>query len=224
MRALVLSASPRRDGNSALLAEAAAMGVTEAGHDCELIYADDVLKSFLRDCRKCRKLDGTCTIEDDFGRVFLDSFLPSDAFIAATPVYWYGMSAQLKAFFDRSFCYAAAPHPDSKDVVVSMMGKRIGLLISSEETFPTVSASIVHQMQEYCRYTHGQFVGVVHGVGNARGDIRFDPSAPLEQARRLGLEIFTTHATDYAIDTPRSGRVWNMSPSQNLNEQTPHGG
>lgn len=208
MRSLVLSASPRRDGNSALLAKTAAEGLREAGHDCELVFADDVLKSFLRDCRKCRTKDGECAIEDDFRRVFLDLFLPADGVVVATPVYWYGMSAQLKVFFDRAFCYIAASYPRSQDVVRRMTGKRMGLLLSSEETFPTVSGGIVHQVQEYCRYVRSTFVGVVHGVGNERGDIEKDPSLPLLRARDLGRDLFTRHATDYEIDTPRPAKVW----------------
>ncbi len=128
--------------------------------------------------------------------------------MAATPVYWYGMSAQLKTFFDRMFCYVAASHPGSAAVVQGMKGKRIGLAISSEETFPTVAAGIVHQLQEYSRYTHSDFVGAVHGIGNARGDVRKDPRDPLTAARRFGQSFFAAHATDYKIDTARSGRVW----------------
>ncbi|MGB8709727.1 MAG: flavodoxin family protein, partial [Methyloceanibacter sp.] len=111
MKALVLSSSPRRNGNSALLAEAVSEGLAEAGHEAEFVFADDFLHGFLRDCRKCRKPDGECSIEDGFRSVFLDRYLPADGFIAATPVYWYGTSAQLKAFFDRTFCYYAASYP-----------------------------------------------------------------------------------------------------------------
>ena len=208
MKALVLCASPRRDGNSALLADSAARGLTDAGHDVDLVHADDVLKSFLRDCRRCRAPNGECTIEDGFREAFFDKYLPADGFIAATPIYWYGMSAQLKAFFDRMFCYVAASHPHSPAVIEGMRNKRVGLLLSSEETYPTVSAGIAHQINEYCRYTHARFVGLVHGYGNARGDVERDPHDPLARAYRLGGELFTAHATDYQIDTPRSGRVW----------------
>jgi hypothetical protein len=89
-----------------------------------------------------------------------------------------------------------------------MKGKRIGLALSSEETFPTVTAGIVHQLQEYSRYTHSDFVGAVHGIGNARSDVGKDPRDPLAAARRFGQHFFSAHAADYKIDTPRSGRVW----------------
>jgi multimeric flavodoxin WrbA len=208
MKALILSSSPRKNGNSALLAGAVRDGLAAAGHEVAFVYADEVLSSFLRDCRQCRKPDGECAIEDNFRRTFFDHFLPADGFIAATPVYWYGVSAQLKAFFDRSFCYYAASYPGSAEVIDGMKGKRIGLVVSSEETFPMVSGGIVSQMQEYARYTRGAFVGVVHGIGNARGDVAKDPNDPLGQARRFGETFFTRHTSDYQIDTPRNGRVW----------------
>jgi multimeric flavodoxin WrbA len=208
MKALVLSSSPRRNGNSAILAEAVHTGLIEAGHDATLLFADDFLKAFLRDCRKCRKPDGECAIEDGYRSVFLDQYLPADGFIAATPIYWYGMSAQLKAFYDRTFCYYAASYPRSAEVIAKMQGKRIGLALSSEETFPMVSGGIISQMQEFARYTHCTFVGIVHGYGNARGDVHKDPSEPIKAAERFGREFFTRHTSDYQIDSVRPGRVW----------------
>ena len=153
MKALVLSSSPRRNGNSALLAEAVSEGLAEAGHEAEFVFADDFLHGFLRDCRQCRKPDGECSIDDGFRSVFLDRYLPADGFIAATPIYWYGSSAQLKAFFDRTFCYYAASYPGSAEVIQGMQGKRIGLVLSSEETFPMVSGAVICQIQEFSRYT-----------------------------------------------------------------------
>jgi multimeric flavodoxin WrbA len=208
MKALVLSSSPRCNGNSAILAHAVAAGLERAGHVAAFLTVDDVMHSFLKDCRTCRNADGECVIEDRFREVFMEQFLPADGFIAATPIYWYGMSAQLKAFFDRMFCYVAASYPQSASVVANMQGKRIGLVLSSEETFPTVSAGIIHQVQEYCRYTRSTFVGVVHGYGNSRGDVRTDPGQPIERAERFGAEFFMAHATDYQIDVPRPARVW----------------
>jgi multimeric flavodoxin WrbA len=208
MKALVLSSSPRRNGNSALLAQAVREGLTEAGHETEFVFADDILGGFLRDCRKCRKPNGECSIEDGFRSVFLDHYLPADGFIAATPIYWYGTSAQLKTFLDRTFCYYAASYPRSEQVIRGMQGKRIGLVLSSEETFPMVSGAVICQIQEFSRYTRSTFVGLVHGYGNARGDVQRDPGDPIKAARRFGNEFFTRHTSDYQIDTVRSGRMW----------------
>ena len=191
-----------------MLLQEVAAGLREAGHDPILFHCDEIVSAFLRDCRRCRGVGGECTISDGFRAAFLDHFLPAEGFVAATPIYWYGMSGQLKTFFDRMFCEYAASSPRSADVVKRMQGKRIGLVMSSEETFLTASAGIVHEMQEYARYTRSLFVGSVHGIGNARGEVARDPMQPLEQARRLGREFFARHVTDYQIDTLRSGRVW----------------
>jgi sugar phosphate isomerase/epimerase len=51
-------------------------------------------------------------------------------------------------------------------------------------------------------------VGVVHGIGNRRGDVHDDPWQPLAAARELGRRLFEVHYSDYRIDTPRSGSVW----------------
>lgn len=208
MKALILCSSPRRDGNSTTLGKAVAEGLSAAGHAADVVHADDVLSAFLKDCRRCRGPDGECAIEDGFRDVFFGKFLPADGFIAASPIYWYGVSAQLKTFFDRMFCYVAASHPQSPAVVQRITGKRIGLVLSSEETFPTVSAGPVHEIQEFSRYTRSVFVGIVHGYGNSRSDIHRDPGDPIDRARRFGHGFFTAHASDYQIDTPRSGHVW----------------
>lgn len=208
MKAMILSSSPRRTGNSATLARAVAEGLGDAGHDCDFLTADDILTHFLRDCRTCRRADGSCSIEDGFATAFFESYLPAQGFVVASPIYWYGMSAQLKAFFDRMFCYIAASYPQSSSVVARMLNKRIGLVLSSEETFPAISTGIVNQIQEFSRYTRSTFVGVVHGYGNSRGEVARDPHDPVASAYQFGRDFFSAHATDYQIDTPRSARVW----------------
>ncbi len=75
MKAYVLSSSPRKNGNSATLATSVRDGLIEAGHEDKIVYADDILGSFLKDCRQCRKVDGECAIEDGFRSSFLNDFL-----------------------------------------------------------------------------------------------------------------------------------------------------
>lgn len=207
-RLLILVGSPRREGNSATMAQAVKLGAEEAGVQAVVHFVDDHVTSFLRDCRTCRRADGECGIQDRFRELFYEDFLPADGVVFCSPVYWYGLSAQMKAFFDRTFCYYAASHPDSAAVMRRMSDKRIGLVLASEETYPGASLGIVHQIQEYSRYTHSEFVGVVRGAGNRRGEVAADPGGPLKQAERLGREFFSRKYTDYRMDTPRSGRVW----------------
>jgi multimeric flavodoxin WrbA len=205
---LILVGSPRKTGNSATLANAVQQGAEAAGSQVTIRHIDDYIANFLRDCRTCRLLNGECAIEDNFKTLFFDDFLSADGVVFCSPIYWYGLSAQTKAFFDRTFCYYAASYPKSAEVISQMMHKRIGLVLASEETYPGASLGIVHQIQEYARYTKSEFVGVVRGVGNSRSEVVRDPSAPLLAAEELGREIFARKFSDFRVDTVRNAKVW----------------
>jgi multimeric flavodoxin WrbA len=205
---LVLASSPRRDGNSARLAAAAAEGARAAGHEVRLEHLDDHMRHFLRDCRRCRDAEGRCTIDDGYEALLRDRVLDADGIVFATPIYWYGVSGQLKTFFDRLFCFIAASEPDADRFVAGLTRKRLALVVSSEETYPGAALALIHELQEYARYTHSDLVGVVRGIGNKRGDVLQDPSDPLAAAHELGRTLFDLQATDYRIDTERPGSTW----------------
>lgn len=209
---LVLVGSPRRDGNSATLARAVQRGAEAAGSVVALRFLDDFIGSFLRDCRSCRRADGSCSIDDGYLPLLLEDFLPARGLVICTPIYWYGMSAQTKAFFDRAFCHYAQSSPHSARVLEGMAGKCIGLVLAAEETYAGAELGIVHQMQEYARYTHSALVGVVRGVGNRRGEVSRDPADPVLAAERLGRELLERPYSDYRLDTPRAGNVWPTPP------------
>jgi multimeric flavodoxin WrbA len=187
---LILVGSPRRAGNSATLAKAVERGAETTGAEVSLRFVDDYISSFLRDCRLCRSPSGECSIADQFRTLFFEEFIPAHGVIFCSPVYWYGLSAQIKAFFDRTFCYYAASYPDSARVIDDMSRKRIGLMLASEETYPGASLGIVHQLQEFSCYTHSEFVGVVRRIGNSRSEVTRDPSAPILGAESLGAKFF----------------------------------
>lgn len=212
-RLLILVGSLRCAGNSAVLARAVQRGAKATGAQVSLRFVDDFILSFLRDCRSCRLPNGECAITDRFRELFFDDFIPTQGVIFCSPVYWYGLSAQMKAFFDRTFCYYAASYPDSARVIDGMSRKRIGLVLASEETYPGASLAIIHQIQEFSRYTRSEFVGVVRSVGNSRGEVMRDPSAPTLDAEQLGREFFERKYSDFRLDTQRSGRVWPSEPA-----------
>jgi multimeric flavodoxin WrbA len=198
---LILVGSPRRAGNSATLTKAVQRGTEATGAQVALRFVDDFIASFLRDCRSCRLPSGECSIADQFRTLFSENFIPAQAVIFCSPVYGYGLSAQTKAFFERTFCYSAVSYQDSAQVIDGMSRKRIGLVLASEETYPAASLGIVHQIQEFSCYTHSEFVGVVRGVGNSRGEVARDPSDPNLAAEQLGREIFERNYGDFRIAT-----------------------
>jgi multimeric flavodoxin WrbA len=208
VRVLVLKASPRRDGNSALLADAAAAGAREAGHEVTVLHLDEFVEGMLRDCRTCRRADGGCGIPDGYERLLTEHLVPADALVLATPLYWYGMSARLKTTVDRLFCFMSDGYPGSDAVLAGLPGKRVAVLISCEESYRGATLGLQAQFQELTRYLRQDLVGVVVGIGNSRGDVRHDPGDPLGAAADLGRRLFDLRVTDYRFDTPRDNAVW----------------
>ncbi|WP_131735579.1 flavodoxin family protein [Actinomadura roseirufa] len=213
MKVLAISSSPRRDGNSWTLAEAAAKGAREAGHEVESVYLADFVRGLLRDCRTCRLSTGACGIDDGYERLLMDHVMPADGLIIATPLYWYGINGTLKTFFDRLFCYTAGSSPVGEQVSAALPGKRIAALIACEESYRGATLGVEAQLQEMTRYLRQSLVGVVVGVGNSRGEVESDPSRPLDRAADLGRRMFEISVTDYRLDTERSNRVWGSPDS-----------
>lgn len=208
MNVVALCGSPRRDGNSRLLAEAALAGAADAGHETTLVHLADCINGLLRDCRDCRLPDGTCAIDDGYRSLLLDTVLPADALVLATPLWWYGMSGYLKTFLDRLFCYAGTSSPECVELSGALVGKRVALVVSAEESYPGAVLGVVHQIQEVCRYLEQSFVGYVVGIGNARGEVVLDPSRSIDAAHDLGLRLGTARSTHYHLTTARSNAVW----------------
>lgn len=101
MHIVVLEGSPNTKGSSNLLAAHFIKGAEAAGHSVE-VY--DLPKMNIHPCTGCIHCgyEGPCAINDDVGQVRA-AILRSDMIVFVTPLYYYGMSAQLKTMIDR-FC------------------------------------------------------------------------------------------------------------------------
>ena len=100
-KVLILSASPRKGGNSDLLCDQFAKGAEEAGHQVEKIRVQEKKIAPCLACYGCRNT-GVCVQKDDMEQ-FRRQILDADMLVFVTPLYYYGMSAQLKILVDR-FC------------------------------------------------------------------------------------------------------------------------
>ena len=101
MKIVILMGSPNRKGSTNLLVEAFVRGAQESGHTCEVV---DVCHADIRPCTGCVHCgyEGPCVQKDDV-EVIRGKLLAADMVVFATPLYYYGMTAQLKTLVDR-FC------------------------------------------------------------------------------------------------------------------------
>ncbi len=101
MKIVVLQGSPNRKGSTGILVEEFTKGAKEAGHQVQRF---DLSLMKINPCIGCVKCgyEGPCVQKDDT-RIIREAILSSDMIVFATPLYYYGMSAQLKTTIDR-FC------------------------------------------------------------------------------------------------------------------------
>ena len=98
-KVLIIGGSPRKNGNSETLCEQFAKGAAESGNQVELISLSGKKIGFCTACYACEK--GACPQKDDAPWI-IAKMMDADVIVLATPVYFYTMSAQLKALIDRS--------------------------------------------------------------------------------------------------------------------------
>ncbi len=116
MKILVLTGSPRENGNSSILAAQFIRGAREAGH--EVTRFDAALKN-VHPCVACNScgMDGPCVFNDDFSFV-REHIIPADLVAFVTPMYYFGISAQLKAVIDRFYAINGSIHTPKQAVLM----------------------------------------------------------------------------------------------------------
>jgi multimeric flavodoxin WrbA len=100
---LILSASPRKNGNSDLLAEQFRKGAEESGNTVTVIRLAEKKINYCHGCYYCAKHNGECCQKDDEKEI-IDQMIAADVIVLATPTYFYSMDGQMKVFIDRTVC------------------------------------------------------------------------------------------------------------------------
>jgi multimeric flavodoxin WrbA len=96
----VVSASPRKGGNSDTLCDEFVRGAREAGNETEKIFLGDHTIHYCTGCEGCSR-SHRCVQKDDMAQI-LEKLVAADVIVLATPVYFYSMDAQMKTLIDRT--------------------------------------------------------------------------------------------------------------------------
>lgn len=99
-KVLLISASPRRNGNSDILCDEFMLGAKDAGNEVEKLFLGDKKINYCSGCYACEK-NGICVQKDDMKEI-LQKMIDSDVIVMATPVYFYTMDGQMKTLIDRT--------------------------------------------------------------------------------------------------------------------------
>ena len=176
MNILIISGSPRKGGNTELLAEAFAKGAA-AHHHVEIVSVRDYKVNPCLGCNTCFKTNGICAQKDDM-TILYEKMSQADMLVIASPVYFYNISAQLKAVIDRF-------HNPIRD---TFHIKRMALLLVGAATLPELFDAILTEYNLCLKFFSIEDAGkvLVRGVKD-KGDIM--GTSFLEDAYQLGTSI-----------------------------------
>jgi multimeric flavodoxin WrbA len=184
LRILGIMGSPRIKSNTDLLLEAALQGSQSQHAEIEKVIVDKLKITPCREYYGCFE-DGDCVIRDDMDDIY-SKLLEADGIIVASPIFFYGPSAQLKALIDRCQAlwarrYVLHTLPDSVKkgafiAVGATRGKQLfnGSILTVKYFFRAIGAEYVEEL-------------LVRGV-DKRGEIKEHPTA-LSDAFEMGKSL-----------------------------------
>lgn len=180
---LVLLGSPRRKGNSAILADQITKGAKSAKAKIETIYLHGKNIAPCKACMNCQKKGSKgCSIQDDMQEIY-PKLIASGAWVIASPVYWFTMSAQTKIFIDRCFALPAYQNDPFKDKRIA-----IAMAYGGEDPFDSGCVNALRTFQDIYKYTEANLVGMVYGSAMDAGQITSNEKV-MQDAFDLGKQL-----------------------------------
>jgi len=184
LKVLGIMGSPRIKGNTDLLLEEALKGAKSRQAEVEKLVVDKMKITPCREYYGCLR-DGNCVIRDDMD-IVIPRLLAADGIIVASPMFFYGISAQLKALVDRCqalwarrYVLKNLPEAKKKGVFIgagATQGKQLfdGSILTIKYFFQAFNVEYVDEL-------------LVRGV-DKRGEIKEHPDL-LKEAFALGERL-----------------------------------
>lgn len=155
MTTLFINGSPRKHGNTATLG---ARLLRDLDHTT--IHLTDYRLNFEQDQRETNRPQ--VDRSDDFESL-MALVRASDTLVLGTPVYWYGMTGQLKVFMDRWF--------DSYTANFPFANKRVYLLVVGADQPETKAAGITQSVRDSCEWLQMDFRGTITVTADGADDV-----------------------------------------------------
>ena len=176
---LIVVGSPRKNGNSQIMADAFEHGALKAGHEVRQVNVGRANISGCIACESCMTNGGKCAIDDDMQPLY-EQMEWADVICYAFPLYFYSYPAQIKAFMDRQFCAAGGRK--------GIMGKKVALLMPYEDANAKRADGLVKSFEICMEYCKQEILGMVlcNGVYE-KGAVKGNPA--LQRCEDLGMSI-----------------------------------
>ena len=176
---VVFSGSPRKGGNTDRLVAAFIDGAESAGKSVSLFRVADMKIGGCLGCNHCFEEKGVCVQKDDMPMA-LDALRKADAFVLASPIYFFNVSAQLKLAIDRTYALLSDKAPIKKAALLMTCGN--GGMRAAE--------GAIAMYNNMCFFSKWEDAGFILAQGLHDLDaIEEKGQEELEKARVLGRDI-----------------------------------
>lgn len=188
---LVVQGGGRPHGNTAQLVEAFAKGARDAGHLVEVI---SLRKSEVNGCIGCNacRYGKPCVQKDSFNSL-VPKIKAADLIVFASPLLFWTLSSQLKAFIERFYCLAEEDSNPPYGRYEKYPVKDAALLMTSaDDFFWTYEQAVSYYKFAIINYIGFNDKGMVlaGGCGDTNGKPQIDKTGHLTEAYEFGKAIY----------------------------------
>lgn len=177
MKIVVLEGSPNRQGSSNMLADSFKQGAEEAGHTVEIVDAAHLNIHPCTGCIHCG-YEGPCVQKDDV-EIIRPQILNADMLVFVTPLYYYGISSQLKILIDRFCAFNSS---------IQRRHMKSALLAAAWNSDDWTFEALKSHYQTLVRYLNLKDMGMVLGAGCGTPSMTRNSNFP-QQAYMLGKKL-----------------------------------
>jgi multimeric flavodoxin WrbA len=189
LKVLGIMGSPRIKGNTDLLLDEALRGAQTQGNQVEKVVVDGLIISPCKEYYGCLK-DGNCVIRDDMDAIYV-KLLEADRLIVASPMFFYGITSQLKALIDRCQATWARKYVLKQKLSVKER-KGAFIAVGATKGNQLFDGSIL-VIKYFFKAIDVQYVDelLIRGV-DSKGDVKNHPTA-LSDSFELGKKLVNTN-------------------------------
>lgn len=116
---LVLMSAAARHGNTDQLTDAYIKGLVERDYTVTKVYLGSMRLDGCRGCGACQRHGGGCVVQDGMQELY-PLFAACDTVVMASPLYFWTVSARLKAFIERLYAISVEDRYPERDTVLLM--------------------------------------------------------------------------------------------------------
>ena len=134
MQIVTLLGSARKKGNTATVLGWVEQSLETSGHEVQRIYLHSKTINGCLGCAKCKQnSDRIDCVQDDDAIMIMEQMIAADAILFASPIYFWGFSAQTKALIDRGYALVTDYHRPGHTSLLK--DKRLGLLVTGADDY-----------------------------------------------------------------------------------------